>query len=122
MISRLAEPPLRDDLAAESALLDCIDAERTAFRLDRWMERRLVTDKPANSERHRGGAQNGSLMRFLSKQDQVMACSTTKLKAIRQRNMNGLFNVFLNRCHTRQRACNGNMLKEPAVIFSVQNI
>jgi hypothetical protein len=72
--SRLAEPPLRDDLAAESALLGCIDAERTAFHLDRWMERRLVTDKPANSERHRGGAQNGSLM--LSRRTEIPDCCT----------------------------------------------
>ncbi|HEY2039194.1 MAG TPA: hypothetical protein VGG95_05990, partial [Edaphobacter sp.] len=61
-------------------------------------------------------------MRFLSKQDEVMTSFTTKLKASGKRNMNGLFNVFFNRSHTRQRACNGNMLKQPAVIFSAQNI
>jgi hypothetical protein len=61
----------------------------------------LVTEQPASSERHRGGAQNYSLMRFLmrflSKQDEVMPGSTNKLKGIRQRNVNGLLHVFRNR-------------------------
>jgi hypothetical protein len=37
------------------------------------------------------------------------ACFTTKLKTIRQRNMEGLSHVFLNRCHMRPLAVYGTL-------------
>jgi hypothetical protein len=61
-------------------------------------------------------------MRFLSKQDHVMARTASELKAVRQAEMDRFFRIAPNYCHARQRASNGNVLKESAAVLSAQHI
>lgn len=61
-------------------------------------------------------------MRFLSKQDHVMARTASELKAVRQAEMDRFFHIALKYCHARQRASSGNVLKESAGVLSALHI
>ena len=51
-----------------------------------------------------------------------MARTTSELKAVRQAEMDRFLHIAANYCHARQRASNGNVLKESAAVLSVQHI
>ena len=69
-----------------------------------------------------GRSDDCALVWLLSKEDQVMARSSTRRQPFGKRNMDSLFASISHRRYTRHRASDGNVLKLPAAVLSAQNI
>jgi hypothetical protein len=61
-------------------------------------------------------------MLLLGQQNQVMTRTATGLESLRQHDVQGLFPITLDHCHTGQRTRNRDVLQAPPTIFSSQHV
>jgi hypothetical protein len=77
---------------------------------------------PLRLQRNSRCSYDCALVRFLSKQDQMMTSRCSVLKAIRQAKANRFLPAVPYGRHNVERPCDGDMLKQSAVIFPSQHI
>src|SRR6202789_4027717 len=86
-------------------------------RTGRWLQNHLKA-----SEWSGGSSKNCALVRFLSKEDQMMSGVAIGLQSIRQRKVNRLLGITFHRRHAGQGASDRDMLQQPSAILSSEHI